>query len=221
VAFKDRINSLQSRIDELTLRERGILFFVIVGLLYITWDSMLILPEEKMQKQVIADFGELRKEITALEQESLAIINRHNLDPNEEERRRLEQLMASGDAIEKQMVVALEGLIEPEEMAAALESVLKGQQQLRFVRLENLGAKPLLNEELAEESTAETGIYKHTMRLEIEGSFHHTRDYLQALERLPWKFHWESVTMEIMDYPQARVEIMVNTLSMDEEWLGV
>lgn len=219
--LRERLSALQTRIDELTLRERGILFLVLAALLYVVIDSLLIAPQEQSQKRLLSEISNIRGDITQLEQQKLQIINNHSIDPNADERRVLQQLNASMQQVEGQIKEAVDGLIEPQEMARALESVLKKQQPLGFVRIENLGAKPLLNVEPTEGNVSDAGIYIHTMRIELEGSFYQTRDYLQALEQLPWRFHWESVELQIIDYPSARVVITVNTLSLNEGWIGV
>jgi MSHA biogenesis protein MshJ len=221
VKLKEQALALQNRIDELSLRERGILFFVAIALLYVIWNSLLIAPQEKGQKQLLSEINQIRLDITTMEQQSLEIINRHNSDPNSIELRELQRLTDQQQQLDEKITTAVNGLIAPKEMARAMESVLKQQQQLRFVRIENLGATPLIEVEASEGSAPEVGIYKHTMRIELEGSFLHTRDYLQALEQLPWKFHWESVELTMLDYPLARVIITVNTLSLNEGWLGV
>lgn len=223
---KEQIARLQNRIDELTLRERGILFLVVVILLFFLTDKLLISPQEQQQKQLLGSIGKLRTEITTLEQQKLQIIQNHTNDPNSAELEKLANIQQASARIEQQIAEAVDGLIEPEEMARALEGVLKEQRELRFVRISNLGATPLLaTETTGGETEADTderaAIYKHTMRIELEGSFLHTRDYLGALEQLPWRFHWESVELEMLEYPLSRVVITVNTLSLSEGWIGV
>jgi MSHA biogenesis protein MshJ len=221
VKLKEQVVLLQGRIDELSLRERGILFFLAIALLYVIWNALLIAPQERIQKQLLGEISRMQQENATLEQQSLEVINRHNSDPNSSELRELQRLGEQQQQLDEKIKTAVNGLIAPQEMARALESVLKQQQQLRFVRLENLGASPLLAVEAAEGDATDAGIYKHTMRIELEGSFLHTRNYLQALEQLPWKFHWDAVELTMLDYPLARVVITVNTLSMNEGWLGV
>lgn len=224
---KERFNDLQTRIDELSLRERGILFLVIAIIIYMVVDTALIAPQEAKQKKVLSEINTLRNAIRELDQQQLDIINQHRVDPNAAELRQLEQLKQQSARIDNQIETAVDGLIAPAEMARALEQVLKNQKQLSFVRVENLGAKPLLETTASETSVEETlpssqaGIYKHTMRIELEGSFHNTQRYLEALEQLPWKFHWESVQLTMKEYPITRVVITVNTLSLDEGWVGV
>lgn len=220
--LRRRLTVLQGRIDELTLRERASLFIVVSILLYVVWNTLLMSPQEVSQKQLLAETTRIRAEISQLEQQKLDIINRASDDPNAADLRQLQQLREATHQVEGQIRQAVDGLIEPREMARALESVLKGQPQLSFVRIENLGAKPLIEvDPKATADGASAGIYKHTMRIELEGSFQQAHDYLQALEQLPWRLHWESVELEMLNYPRARVVITVNTLSLSEGWIGV
>lgn len=224
----EHINNIQTRIDELSLRERGILFLVISITVYMLVDTMLIAPQEKGQRQALKEINSMRNTIRELEQQQLDIINQHRVDPNTVELRQLNKLKQQSARIDKHIETAVDGLIAPAEMTRALEQVLKNQKQLSFVRVENLGAHPLLASSKSgtlEEGTASpsssAGIYKHTMRIELEGSFHNTQRYLEALEQLPWRFHWESVQLTMKEYPVTRVVITVNTLSLDEGWIGV
>jgi MSHA biogenesis protein MshJ len=222
VSFKERIGKLQARIDTLTLRERGILFIALAALLFVLIDGVLIGPQERQQKQLLGSISKVRSEIAKLEQQKVEIIRRHSEDPNAEELAQLARLQLAAKQAEEQIKGAIAGLIEPQEMARALQGVLKEQHQLNFIRISNLGATPLLDPS-AEDSQdkPEAGIYKHTMRIELEGSFERSRDYLRTLEQLPWKFHWESVELEVIEYPRVRVVITVNTLSLSEGWIGV
>lgn len=217
----DTLENLENRINNLTLRERGILFLAVTLVLYLLWNALLSTPLENKQRALLGQIKNLRSEITALDEQAVAIVERHNLDPNAAERQQIEQLQRSIDATRQQLKDAISGLIEPQQMAKALETVLAQQKSLKFVRIENLGAEPLLQELTGEETSSEAGIYKHTMRLEMEGSFEDTLTYLRALEELSWQFRWDEVDLTMLDYPTARVVVTVHTLSMQRGWLGV
>ena len=57
-------------------------------------------------------------------------------------------------------------------------------------------------------------IGRYELRLELEGSYLGTLRYLRALEALPWKFFWESVDYEVIEYPLARVTLQIYTLGL-------
>lgn len=219
--LSDTLAMLENRINNLSLRERGILFLVVALVLYLLWNTLLSNPLEKKQQALLTQIKSLRSEITALDQQSVGIVERHNFDPNAAEHRQIEQLQGGIEGVRQQLKQAISGLIEPQQMAKALETVLAQQKSLRFVRIENLGAEPLLTEQAEEGPNGEAGIYKHTMRLEMEGSFAQTLAYLHALEALPWQLRWDEVELTMLDYPTARVVITVHTLSMQRGWLGV
>lgn len=219
--LRGSIDSLENRINNFSLRERGILFLAVTLVLYLIWSALLSSPLEKKQRAMLGQIKTIRSEITALDEQAVSIVERHNLDPNANELRQLKELQSSIDSVRKQLKQAISGLIEPQQMAKALESVLAEQKSLQFVRIENLGAEPLLQEQAGEAANNEAGIYKHTMRLEMEGSFANTLAYLRALEGLSWEFRWDEVDLTMLDYPTARVVVTVHTLSMQRGWLGV
>lgn len=64
-------------------------------------------------------------------------------------------------------------------------------------------------------------IYKHGILIELSGSYPATLQYLRMLEGLPWKFYWEAMRFEIVDYPTAKISIVINTLSLNKEWVRV
>ncbi|MCI0590119.1 MAG: MSHA biogenesis protein MshJ, partial [Gammaproteobacteria bacterium] len=63
--------------------------------------------------------------------------------------------------------------------------------------------------------------YMHGLRMEFEGGYLDTLDYLRKLEALPWAFFWDSVDFKVEKYPKALGSITVYTLSLDANWIGV
>ncbi len=57
--------------------------------------------------------------------------------------------------------------------------------------------------------------------MELEGGYMSTHRYLKALEDLPWRFFFESIDYEVINYPQARITLTVHSVSTQEAWIGV
>lgn len=76
-------------------------------------------------------------------------------------------------------------------------------------------------QEQAREEQGIPQVYKHGILLELNGNFASTLSYLRMLEKLPWKFYWDAMRFEIQEYPQAKISIIINTLSLDKEWVRV
>lgn len=219
--IKRRYEALQARIDALSLRERALIFLAVTALLYLLWNSMLMSPLEKEQRVLLGQIETLRGEVQGLDEQVVALLEEHNIDPNAREREqiaRLEKQLLHADTQIKEMI---SGLIEPRQMPQILEQILQKHDGLDFVSLENLGREALVDVTDGQRGKDEPGIFKHTMRLELEGSFMHTLAYLRELETLPWQFRWNEVELTMLDYPRAKVVITVHTLSLQEGWVGV
>lgn len=219
--IKARYESLQTRIDALSLRERAMIFIAISAVLYVLWDSLLMSPLTIEQRDLLGRNDSLRTQISALDDEISAVMARHNIDPDSEERQQLAELEQQLQRVDRQISEMVSGLIEPGQMAQILETVLQQQQGLEFVSLENLGRVALVDVGDERGGDQAQGIFRHSMRLELEGSFTQALAYLRALETLPWQFRWDEVKLTMQQYPRATIVIRVHTLSLQEGWIGV
>jgi MSHA biogenesis protein MshJ len=64
-------------------------------------------------------------------------------------------------------------------------------------------------------------VYKHGLEIVFQGDYNSTLSYLKKLEQLPWKFYWEEVVYEVLDYPKAQIMVRIHTLSLDKGWISV
>ncbi len=234
--MKERLQALAARIDALSLRERVLLFLALVAVLYVLWEQTLMAPLERSRRAAEAAIAQASARIAALDREAQAILRRHREDPDAALRARLRALqerIAETDAALRRLTV---DLIPPREMARVLEAMLTRDRGLRLLRLENRGRRPLIEPAPGEgEGKAATDgqgtqqvragadmprIWRHDLRLELEGSFLDALRYLQALEGLRWRFFWDGVMVRVERYPEARVRIDVHTLSLEEGWIG-
>ncbi len=241
--MKAWLRGLAARIDALSLRERVLLFLAVVAVLYVLWEQTLMTPLERERRAAQAAIEQATARIAALDAEAAAIVRRHREDPNAPLRARERELRAAIAEVDARLAELTVGLIAPREMARVLEAVLARDAGLRLVRLENRGRRPLLASRAKEppergrerdaagggtaQPAAEAGgegalprIWRHDVRLELEGSFLAALRYLKALERLDRRFFWDGVVVQVERYPKARVRIDVHTLSLEEGWIG-
>lgn len=221
--MKELLEKLQTRIDEQSLRERVLLFLAIIAVLYMLWQSLLMGPLEAEQKQLLGRLDSVRKEITALEQQTQIILKRRTIDPDAENRRLLAQYQEQIQQLEKQISESIRGLIKPQQMARVLESVLTRETDLTLVGVKNLQPELLVKPEDDQNDIGMegAGVYKHGLQLMFTGKYLSGLDYLRALEQLPWGFHWDGIEITMDEYPNARIVVTVHTLSLDEGWIGV
>jgi len=225
-----QLQKIATRIDAMSLRERGILLGAILITMISVWDSAVIAPMDKQRYALSANIEEIRGKISDLDRQSQAIVQRHTTDPDTDTRQRLHGLEAELQNIDKAISDRAADLISPQKMAKVLEEILVRQTELTLIRVQSLEAKPLLdtvteNIKQAAENMGQglptVTIYRHSMVIEFTGSYLNTLKYLKALEGLPWSFSWDSVEFTVDEYPRAKARIEVSTLSFEEAWLGV
>jgi MSHA biogenesis protein MshJ len=95
------------------------------------------------------------------------------------------------------------------------------QRGLRLIRASNLDVKPLIEQDGAGGQSGEPMLYRHGLRLELEGTYLDCLEYLGAVERLPWKLYWGALDLRTEDFPTNAISIEIFTLSLDREWIGV
>lgn len=216
-----RIEQLRIRIDSMTLRERVMLFGAVVMVLFMAWDSFLMAPLEARKESQLARLESVRLEIEELNQQIQALVEDHDKDPNLQLRRELARVNSRIDGIDARIGREMTGLIGPRQMARMLEEVLVRQSGLKPLRIENLGSAPLVTPSEGESEDGQgAGAFRHRLLLEMEGGYLQAVEYLQALQALPWAFYWDEVSIEVVDYPTARMRLVVSTLSLKESWIG-
>ncbi|MDE2088565.1 MAG: hypothetical protein KGJ12_00945 [Gammaproteobacteria bacterium] len=227
--MRDKLQQLLVRIDAMSLRERGLLLLALLVIVIMLWNKLLLDPLSSQQRQLQSQMHLLRTQIATTEQQAQAIIARNAQDPNRANRERYKRLQSQIADLDQRLQTLTVDLIPPTRMAKVLEQVLNQQAGLKLIRLQSLGAQPLLEPPPAttgkSPGTAATGavpgVYKHGMIIEFDGDYMDTLKYLRALQALPWRFYWDGLKYQVKKYPRARVTITVHTLSLQEGWIGV
>lgn len=208
-----------TRIDSLSRRDRALLLGLLVGLLLLVWDSLIWAPLAQQGKQLQTQRVSILSGQSAQQLELDALSARLALDPDAENRQELERLQQELVSIEQELDQAVAGIVTPEEMPGLLARLLKQRHGLRLVRLENLTPVPML--ELPASEQVDVNLYRHPLRIELEGSYLEALAYLRAIEAATRGLAWDRLELRVTNYPLARIQVVVHTLSSRKEWLGV
>lgn len=204
-----------AKIDALSLRERILMLVTALVLIAALWHALLMQPLEERANETRAELTALEERITmanlSLEEQILQLAG-----GGDEQRTRIASLRRRIDEINATLGDHAAELIDPSEMAQVLEGVLKEQSRLTLVRIRNTTPDFLS----AEEDPSAVTFYRHGLEIEVEGTYAACLDYLNAIESLPWRFYWQVLELDVIEYPRNRIRIEVGTLSLDEEWIG-
>lgn len=140
--------------------------------------------------------------------------------------------LLAAQANQEQLVEQIERntreLVSPEKMRAVLEDLLRSQQGLRLLGLESFSEPvKLAPAEAAPVAGAlpveAVALYRHGVRLKLEGGYFDLLHYLQAIQGTEWKLNWDSLDYQVGEAGPGRAQISLQlyTLSRHGGWVGV
>lgn len=127
-----------SRIDALTLRERMLVFAaVLAGLVYASY-SLLLGPMFERQEALAAEVAQNQSAVAQVDAQVLAVVQGSQVDPDAGTRARLAALQGEVGRLEHDLRAMQASLVQPEKIAALLETMLRSNGRLRLVSLRTL-----------------------------------------------------------------------------------
>lgn len=220
--MKALVTRLTQKLDAMSLRERSLVLAVVLGLVAVLWNSLLIDPQLKKNKQIRGEINALQQQLAQLRQQIKLVELRRTQDPDKANRQRMTNLEERQKVAETSIKKATTDFIAPRQMAVVLEDILKRHQKVKLLNLENLPTEELLPPNPEESPTEQSlHIYKHGFSMRLKGKYLDIMEYLKSLESMDWRFHWDDLEHNADKYPDAFTTIKIHTLSLEKSWIGV
>ena len=208
---------------QLSGRERMLVLLAIFAVAYQLADLVILdrqyLRLERLNSEMAQDNNALLRINTELNALTTSLQN----DPNAALRNEIAHARDDVSGLHARLKAITGELISPQDMARFLEELLLQDGDLTMLRLQTLEAQPLLAATADEQAARlqQPVLHRHGFAIEFSGGYMATLRYLQALEGLPWRFFWDSVSYEVVEYPHSVVRLQLHTLSLSEDWIGV
>jgi MSHA biogenesis protein MshJ len=221
------MNNLLRRWQALAPREQWLSFIVGLALLAMFYvmlvaDPLAVRIAAQETQQRLAETRQLEADNALRElQAKLAA------DPNLTYRQALQTAQASRTKLLQHIDEETSTLVSPARMKALLQDLLRTQAKLKLVGLESSSAPLALpRTETADENGSKAPpvvMYRHGLRLTLEGGYFELLAYLNAIESSGWRLHWDSLDYQVGEagVGQARIILQLHTLSRDAGWVGV
>jgi len=201
-----RLTAWGTRIDALSLRERAILLFGSLLVLYLVCDQLFISPILQGLQQHRLEVVELQSKSAALELRA-AELGSNRRDPAEQRQARIAELEAALAEQHGKFEQHLGRLVQPQRAARLLQDILQQDRDLRLLHLDTAPGAPFLN------NTQQTArIVRYDLSLGVDGNYAAVLSYLQRLENLPWTLFWSDFELEVRKYPHNVARLTVYTL---------
>jgi MSHA biogenesis protein MshJ len=228
---KQHWERIVERIDALSLRERGLVFFslalVVLALLY----SALLRPVMEQQRIVTRSLSQQESQIRVANQQLGTMIIARREDPDAAARRRLDELKRRIAETQQALAQRQSTLITADRMAGLLEDLVARNRNLELVDLKSLpptrigtgaaaaaGAKPAA---AVPAGAGEQAFFRHGVEVTVQGGYFDLLEYVRQLERLPTQLLWGRVDLSVGQYPKVTMKLTLYTLSLDRAWLVV
>jgi MSHA biogenesis protein MshJ len=209
-------------------REQKIILICIVSILSIALYMAAIEP-------VILSYDEISEERDGLVVKNRSVkdelertLTKKYQDPNDPLNTEFNEIEKKNLKLNEDIGRLTKALVAPKQMVSLLESVLKDDRRMKLISLNNLPKENLIfhieeaGSDISEPSDVDEGlIYKHAFEIEMEATYDSTVQYLQRIDKLPWKVFWQNLRYEAKSYPNGNLKIKIYTLSTSREVLGV
>ncbi len=216
---------LARKYESMSLRERAMISLAVLAVAIFLWDSLFMQPLTRKRAGLDA-------ELSAASALGFDAQGTDVTDPRQINLKRAAELQTRMQSLDARLASTAGAFVSAEKMVEVLNDVLDRQGRLQLVSIRNL---PVVS--LAPPKPPEPGVdtpavppgdpglglppYVHPIELVIDGQYADVVDYLDALEKLPYRFRWSSLELVTAGYPRNRVRIVLSTLSLDATWLGV
>jgi len=208
------------------IRERAlILLTALVLVLVLVWELAVTPLQQRHQslENRIQTLTASRDDLLARQQ----MLNQQlATDPSREMRDQLNARQQRLDRLNRQIADTTGQLIAPTAMVALLREILAAQESLELQALELQTPTPVFAPEGSGQSpepevSPEPLLYAHDVELRIKGSYPEVLKYLERLEAMDERLGWIKLQYSAGDWPSGEAVIRVQTLSLDQAWLGV
>ncbi|MGH8711717.1 MAG: MSHA biogenesis protein MshJ [Burkholderiales bacterium] len=210
--------TLANKINDRSLRERGLIFLMVISVLVALIFTLFLDPQLAKHKSLSQQMTQQQDQIQGIQAQIQAMEQTRGIDPDADNRAKLESLRIQLVQIKALMQVKQQQLISPEKIAGLLEDMLSRNRQLQLISLQSLPASTVTGEE--EHATAvEKEFFRHGVEISVRGNYFDLLDYVVQLEKLPTQMFWGKASLTVEEYPISRLTLTLYTLSLDKVWL--
>lgn len=166
-------------------------------------------------------------------------------DPNAALRAQLQGVRQQLAQSDQEFQALQRALVPPQEMGALLQALLRQHRGLELMHLRSLpvvaldaagqpllaGAMGLTDRRTPSSSNtnttsntppaAQAWLYRHSLQVQVQGSYPELLAWVQALETIPRRVQWGELQLSVVQWPKAQMVITLSTLSLDASWWSV
>lgn len=202
--MKQHWQRFAARIDEMTLRQRAMLFVTVSLVVVVFAQVALIEPLLLRQKTLIERSTRDESQLAAARAQIEGLLKEDQGDSKDPEQLAVLQLEARLAELEKSLAVRKGAFVAPNRLPELLKNLLGPG---RAIQLESLRTVPAVQVQSGAQ------LYRQGLELTLRGSYFDLMQYLSDLEKMPARLLWGGMELQVDKYPEVRLSVQVHTLS--------
>ena len=231
------MNSLKLTITNkwaaLNTRERWMVFFAGLAVVYTVLNALLLSPLQQQQQQVQAEVVQSGTQLTELK-EQVTVLEQHPvLNVDDANAQKIAEFKAKIQTQQIEMAALQDTLVSPAQMPALLKELIEHHANLRLIDMKTMPPENFLSRTSSEQTnsglattTQESAyktplIYRHAITFTLAGNYMELMRYAQALQDLSSQVLWDKAVLAAKTYPENELTMTVYTLSLDATWLSI
>lgn len=221
---------VRNAIDDMSLRERAMIFVAAAFVLISLMNVLLLDPLSAKQKMLSTQVVQQQEKMKELQAQMQNLLQAKRDEGHSPLRNRMTQLKQQLQEQDSYLQSRRDRLIEPDKIADLLKRVLGKNGGLQLVELKTLPVSLLIEKPQAvaanspdtqKQQDPQKQIFKHGVQITVRGGYLDLLRYVTALERMPAQMFWGEASLSVEKYPDAMFTLTVYTLSLDKTWLAV
>jgi MSHA biogenesis protein MshJ len=207
--------ALLARIDDMSLRERAMLFASISLVILLVAYAALLDPVLRKQKSLIDRVARDQNQINEIRTQIEQIVRAGDAKGRHPEQVAVDALERQIAELDRSLAAKQSGLIAPERLPGLLKDILGRSKGVELESLRLLPGVPV------KAGTGETSLYRHGVELAVKGSYFELVQYLEELEKRSSVLLWGSVELQVDQYPDVRLRVVIHSLSRNASLLAI
>jgi MSHA biogenesis protein MshJ len=202
----------------LQIRERKLIFYatqvVIIWLAAVLFIEPLLQQTSQLNQQNV----DTEQQIQRLQQQTAIIQRALNVDLNEQ----VQAQIGAQQQVEQELTQKIQQMtgsyISANQMLTLLEDLLVKMPEVQLAALENFPAKPVL---IGTDAKAAPLLFQHRTKLVFLGNYASLQQLLSQLQQLSWQLHWVKLNYKVIKYPEAQLQLELETVSESANYVQI
>ncbi|MBF0281372.1 MAG: hypothetical protein HQM07_02220 [Zetaproteobacteria bacterium] len=210
-------NSTALIIDQLSLRERMLIFVTVLVVVGVGINYLLFEPLFVEQKGLQAAMSQFKKTTTLLDAQRNLLLQRPELVQHDVDHHGMLQLQLQEE--ETKLASLPHGVVGSASTIAVLETILQRHEKVQLISLRTVTPSTAEGILARAHEDNQPLLHKHTLEIVLRGQYGDILQYLQDLEQRARAVFYQSASLSVVSYPTSEVKLILYTLSLDANWI--